>query len=64
MSCYRTVKTIAAHSPTGIFDKILPEKAKLDKYLKENFDSKHLQELSFKYVVKPFSIPKFFSKVS
>ena len=42
----------------------LAAKVELDKYLKENFDSKQFQELSFKYVVKPFSLPKLFSKVS
>ena len=46
------------------FDEIFLLKAWLAKYLKEKCWSEHYQQLSFKYLVKSFSIQKLLSKVS
>ena len=46
------------------FDEILQANAQLGKYLKEKCLSEHFQQLSFKYLVKSFSIPKLLWKVS
>ena len=59
--------TIGAHSSQkqpDNFDEILLAKAKLRKYLKEKCYSELHQQLSFKYFMKSYLIPKLLSKVS
>ena len=53
----------AAKSSLTIFDEIFEAKVKLEKYLKGQHQSEYHQQLSFKYIVKLFSIPKLWSKV-
>ena len=47
-----------------MFDEIFQVKAYLEKILNEKCLLEHYQQLSFKYFVKAFLIPKLSSKVS